>query len=404
MSLAGSNRPNRAKKIYEPWIEDDLLWMNQTSFRTVSVDFEKGRSAGTTDIVFSSQDRATLRGYTGIDDSGVQSLNFGRFFAGFQNANFLGRGGTLGYQYTADESFSLLEAHSLNYTHAINRKYSFLSYVSWAAVSPMIDQGLNQDGKSHQFGSVLTRNLCRTRECVQNLTAGYEFKATNNNLEFAGTTISNSVADLFQLRFGFDHALRRDIDQYRRFNLDLFIGPGGGTTGLHSAKAFSTIRPGTTPDYLYSRLRYERADLIGNRWLLTSRLTGQVTSERLLFSETLGLGGFDTIRGTDQRAFNADHGWIANLEFGPKTHRWGCKTDPRTFRNYAFVDMGNGYVDSPQIGEDPSTFALSIGLGGRLQVSDRLTARFDYGIGLQDIAGTSRDDRAHFGLTWISGR
>ena len=392
------------KKIYEPWIEDDLLWMNQTSFRTVSVNFEKGQSPGTTDIVFSSKDRAPLRGYIGIDDSGVETLKFGRFFAGFQYGNVLGRGGTLGYQYTTDESFSLLEAHSINYIHPINRKYSFLTYGSWSSVSPMLGDGLSQDGQSHQHGSTLTRNLHRSQDRVQNLTAGYEFKATNNNLEFAGTTISRSVADLFQLRLGFDQFLRRSIDEFRRFNLDLFIGPGGGTTGHHSVDAFDSIRPGTTPDYVYTRLRYERADLIGPRWLLTSRFTGQVASERLLFSETLGLGGYDTIRGTDQRAFNADHGWIANLEFGPKTHRWGRDTDPRTLRNYVFIDMGNGYTEAPQIGEDASTFALSVGLGSRLQISDRLSGRFDYGIGLQNIAGTTRDDRAHFGLTWISGR
>lgn len=150
------------KKIFEPWIESDLLSMNQTSFRTVGVDFEKGNLPGTTNIVFSSQDRFPLRGYAGIDDSGVETLNFGRFFAGFQYGNLFGRGGVLGYQYTADESFSLLEAHSLNYTQAINRDFSFLTYGSWAGVTPMLGGGLNQDGQSYQFGSTLTRHLERT--------------------------------------------------------------------------------------------------------------------------------------------------------------------------------------------------------------------------------------------------
>lgn len=391
-------------KIYEPWIENDLFWMSQNAFRSISVNFEKGELPGTTDIVYSVKDRFPLRGYTGIDDSGVQTLNFGRFFAGFQYGNLFGRGGTLGYQYTTDESFSLLQAHSVNFTQPINRDFSFLTYASWAGVTPMLGGGLNQDGESYQFGSTLTRHLVRTRNHTRNLTAGYEFKASNNNLEFAGTAISDSVADLFNLRFGFDAFARHNIDEYCRLNTDLFIGPGGGLTRQHSTEAFNTLRPGTSPDYVYARLRYERADAIGDTYLLSSRFSGQVSSERVLFSETLGLGGFDTIRGTDQRGFNADHGWISNLEFGPKTFRWGRETDPRTLRAYVFLDMGNGYVQSPQAGENRGTFAVSSGIGMRLQISDRITARFDYGAGFQSIAGASRDDRGHFGLTWIPGR
>ncbi|EMI55876.1 surface antigen (D15) [Rhodopirellula sallentina SM41] len=151
-------------------------------------------------------------------------------------------------------------------------------------------------------------------------------------------------------------------------------------------------------------MRYERADIIRDDWMLTSRFNGQVSSERLLFSETLGLGGFDTIRGTDSRAYNADHGWIANFEFGPKTYRCGTLQEPQTLRAYGFVDMGNGYVDQPQPGEDAYTFALSTGVGLRYQMSDRLIARFDYGFGIEDIDAAERSDRAHLGLTWIPGR
>lgn len=388
-------------KIHEQNIENDLLWLNQNSFRQVSVDFEKGDAAGTTDVIYSVKDQFPLRVYSGIDDSGVASLNYGRFFAGFQYGNVLGKGGTFGYQYTADESFSLLEAHSVNFTQPINRDYSLLTFASWAGVSPELGLGLNQEGESYQFGSLLTRHLVRTAKHVRNATIGYDFKATNNNLEFAGTTISDSVADLFQIRFGLEDVLRQDVDQYESLRFDTFIGPGGGLTSHHSADAFGTLRPGTSPDYIYAKLQYERADLVRESWLLSSRITGQASSERLLFSETIGLGGFDSIRGTDQRAFSADHGWIANFELGPKPYRWGCEHDPRTLRAYTFVDMGNGYLDDPAAGEDASTFAISTGIGARFQLSNRVIARFDYGVGIEDIDNANRTDRAHFGLTYI---
>lgn len=391
-------------RIFESKIENDLFWMNRNPFAQVGVDFKKGSEPGTTDIVYNVDDTRPIRGYMGIDDSGVETLNFGRFFAGFQYGNFLGRGGTLGYQFTTDEEFRLLEAHSVSFTQAINRDFSFLTYGSWAGVSPTLDLGLSQDGESYQHGTILTRHLEQTRQRSTDLTAGYEFKATNNNLEFDGTTISDSTADLLQLRFGFRDFYRTDIDQFGLFSIDAFIGPGGGLTGHHSTAAFNSIRPGTSPDYIYARMRYQRQRLFAKRWLLSTNFVGQASSERLLFSETLGLGGFDSIRGTDQREYNADHGWIANFELGPSTHQWGDRHDPRSLRAYTFLDLGNGYIDDPIAGEDSTAFAASTGFGLRLQVSDRITARFDYGFGIDPITANTRDDRAHFGLTWIPGR
>ncbi|TWU60019.1 Heme/hemopexin transporter protein HuxB precursor [Rubripirellula tenax] len=390
-------------RIYEPNIEDDLFWLNQNTFRRVTVDFDKGEADGSTDVTYKMRDVVPIRGYVGIDDSGVETLNFGRFFAGAQYGNVLGRGGTLGYQYTTDEQFQLLHAHSLSYNQPFNRDWSFNGFGSYATVQPKLSQGLLQDGSSYQLGSTLSRHLIRNRTRQQNFNFGYDFKSTDNSLEFDGTTISGSTADLFQLRFGIDDYVRHDIDQFASFRFDTFIGPGGGMSGSHSAAAFNTIRPGTSPDYIYARMNYARADLLSGRWLLSSKFTGQVASERLLFSETLGLGGFDTIRGTDQRSYNADHGWIANFEFGPKTYRFGCEQDARTFRAYTFMDMGNGYIADPLEGEDASTFALSTGVGCRYQISDRFIARFDYGFGIEDIDGVGRNDRAHFGLTWIPG-
>jgi len=345
-----------------------------------------------------------IRGYMGVDDTGVESLNYGRFFAGFTYGNMWGRGGTLGYQYTTDEAFALLQAHSVSYFQPLNRQWAFQSYASWAGVSPALTAGLSQSGESWQTGASLVRHLIRNRQQAANFTAGVELKSTNNNLEFSGSTVSNSNADLLQIRFGYDHLWRGDlIDEYSLFRFDTFVGPGGGSTGAHSAAAFNTIRPETSPDYVYGRVRFEDSSLLGERWQLVSRFSGQAASERLLFSEMLGLGGFDSIRGFDQRAYNADHGWVANFELGPRTWRGGSDREPKILRAYSFIDLGNGYLDDPQAGEDAHTFVMSTGVGARFQISDKLIARFDYGVGVVDIDDTSRDQRIHFGLTWIPG-
>ena len=397
-------RTRPGDRVYEPNIESDLLWLNQNQFRRVTVDFEKGARPGTTNVLYNVSDVRPIRGYIGADDTGVPSLNYGRYFAGFTMGNVY-RGGILGYQYTADSDFSLLEAHSLNYTQPLSRRWSWQSYGSWAGVSPMIGGGLSQEGESWQLGGSLVRHLHRSQSLTRDLTLGFDFKSTNNNLEFAGTTIADSNADLFQLRLGFSQILRgAQLDDYSWLQVNGFVGPGGGLTGAHSSTAFQSIRPGTTPSYVYGRLQLEQSRVFCDRWQLVNRASVQAASDRLLFSEMLGFGGFDTLRGFDQRAYNADHGWLANLELGPRTIRWGSEHSPQSLRVYGFTDLAYGYMDSPLPGEDGETFGLSTGAGLRYRVADRLIARVDYGVGLVDLENAASTNRIHFGATWIPGR
>ena len=160
---------------------------------------------------------------------------------------------------------------------------------------------------------------------------------------------------------------------------------------------FNAIRADTSPDYIYTRLRAERYDNIGSRWALLSRFNGQLTSERLLFSETLGYGGFDSIRGYDQRTFNADAGWFTNFEFGPRTHRWGCEDSPNSMRMFGFLDIGEGYTLNEVAGELPDQFLASVGLGARVTLGYDTSLRFSYGHGLVNVPGAARD-RVHVGF------
>ena len=164
----------------------------------------------------------------------------------------------------------------------------------------------------------MVRHLQKSRWVNDDFILGLDFKSTNNNLEFGGANVQASAAELFQIRIGNDYLRRGNCDQYERLQSDLFIGPGDGFSSNNTTQAFSTIRPNTSPDYMYGRVRYESATNVGdsNDWQLTLRATGQLASERVLFSEMLGFGGYDTIRGYDQRALSGDHGWLTSVELG----------------------------------------------------------------------------------------
>lgn len=387
----------RGDKIYESRLNNDLFWLNQNPFYRVSVDMRPGAQDRTTDVIFDIDDVFPMRAYLGYEDTGVRTLGLERLYGGLVYGNAFGRGGLLSYQYTTDSDFNRLHAHSVSYSELINRNYSWNAFGSWAGVEPSIAP-FAQDGESWQLGLGLTRHLVKNRKQDTSLTLGVDFKRTNNNLEFGGVQVQNSEADLVQLRGTFRHLWRGCCDEYGLVVSDTFVGPGSGLTSDHNDAAFNTIRAGTSTDYIYTRLMAELYQNVGKRWQLLSRFTGQLTSTRLLFSETLGYGGFDSIRGYDMRTFNADSGWFANFELGPKIHRWGCRSAPNTLRAFGFFDVGQGYIQNEIPGEVPDEFLASIGLGLRLSMGLDTSLRLSYGHGLERVAGAATRDRLHVGF------
>lgn len=392
----------RGDRIYESNISNDLFWLNQNPFRIVGVDLKAGQEDGTTDVIFEVKDVFPIRTYLGYEDTGVRSLGLERFNAGFIYGNFLHRDGILSYQYTGDGDFSLLEAHAASYSQKINRSWSFNTYGSWAGVRPSVP-GFNQDGESWQLGTALTRHWKKNRKVDFNTSLGFDFKSTNNNLEFGGVNVQDSTADLAEIRLGLSYLRRMCGTEYFYLTSDTFIGPGDDFTKDNTSAAFDTIRPNTDPTFIYSRLRMERLWNFKNRCQVIARFVGQLASERLLFSEMLGFGGFDSIRGYDQRVYNGDNGWIANLEVGPTPYQCGSRDHPNTFRFFGFVDMGQGDVIDPVPGEVADQFVVSIGLGTRVSINDRVSLRAEYGHGFQDVPFADTRDRVHIGLVTLMG-
>jgi hemolysin activation/secretion protein len=393
----------RDSQIYESALSNDLFWLNQNAFRRVNVDLRPGTADRTTDVFFEVDDVRPWSSYVGYDDTGVPNLNLERLFAGLIWGNAFGRGGTLSYQYTADADFRRLHAHAVSYLEPINRDWSFQTYGSWAMVDPIINAGVRQNGESWQAGLGMFRHLTKNRYEDTALSFGFDFKSTDNNVEFGGISVSNSTADLAQLRLGYQSIKRYCCDEYSIFSFDTFIGPGAGFSSDSSTADFNSIRPGTSPDYIYGRLRMERLWSIPNDWQFVGRFRGQAASERLLFSETLGFGGYDSLRGYNQRAWSGDHGWIANAELGPKPAEWNAWGKSQTLRMFGFVDAGTGFIQNPQGFEPASETLASAGMGLRWNCSERTNLRLDYAYGFTDSDFYDDGGRIHVGFVSLFG-
>lgn len=397
-------RTRPGDRLLESNLRHDLFRLNDYPFRRVEPELRPGTEDGTTDVIYKVHEVCPVRGYAGYDDTGVRNLGLERLYTGFTIGDPWGLDSLLSYQGTTDGDFRHLNAHSLFYQLPLDELWSFDTYASWAGIEPIVAVGLNQQGEAWQTGFALNRHLVRDPEEDTRLIFGFDFKRTNTNVEFGGVKVFDNAADLVTLRLGYQTNRRYEDGEYFRLLNDVYVGPGSQFSSGHTTAAFNTIRPGTSPDFVYNRLFMERVWNLPDCWQLLARGTGQVSSERLLFSETMGLGGFDSIRGYDQRTLNADAGWMASFEFGPRPQQVGTTSRPGQLRTYVFTDMGDAYTMYPQAGERAQEFLISTGVGLRYSVNDRYSLRLDYGYGLTRASSQPDDyQRIHIGFVMLFG-
>ncbi|MCD0462929.1 ShlB/FhaC/HecB family hemolysin secretion/activation protein [Roseiconus lacunae] len=390
-------------KIFESCVAEDLFWLNRNPFRSVALDIRPGTSDGTSDLFFEVCDVLPARAYAGYEDTGVEALRLERLYSGVMLGNPFGHDGLLGYQYTADAEFNRLHAHALSYGVDPNRHEGFQVFGSWASAEPDLPAPMTQDGEAWQVGSRWYRYGTRTAYLERAWFAGYDFKSSNTSVEFGSINTSDTAADLLQLCLGYHALAREDNGDYARLHSIVNYGPDGGFTSRHNAEAFNSLRMNTAPGYVYWRTNLEMRRQVSCDYEWTFRGAGQIASDRLLFSETLGFGGYDSIRGYDQRVASGDNGWITNLEVGPTAWTFGCGDDERIIKCYGFADLGQAFILDSVPGEDKEQFLAGIGIGCRISIGQRVSMRFDYGRGLNDVQGTDAGDRVHIGLVSFFG-
>jgi hemolysin activation/secretion protein len=115
--------------------------------------------------------------------------------------------------------------------------------------------------------------------------------------------------------------------------------------------------------------------------LLLLRGDVQLADRPLVPLEQFGIGGIESVRGYRQDQLLTDNGVFLSAEVRIPILRLN---QPRiTLQLAPFVDFGYGFNNSGQFTAPlPYNTLASVGLGLRFQFSDRLTARFDWGVPL----------------------
>jgi hemolysin activation/secretion protein len=345
---------------------------------------------GETDIVLQTSDRFPVRFYGGYEDSGNAETGFDRYEIGFNwgDAFELGLGQQLNYQYTTSGDGHSLRSHAGSWVIPLPWRHTLTFFGSYADSDGIIPPFINIIGHSYQisgrYGIPLPTLSYGPVSVKESFSFGPDYKYNDNSLEFGGAGAGTTQVDVDQLAFTYDGS---ESDPYGQFSIDETLNYSPGNWGgRNNDAAFDASHPGATSHYVYDTFTLQRIEKLPENFSLLLRGTLQYSDSNLTPSEQLGFGGYDTIRGYDEREVNADEGYIFTTELRSPPISLGTLLHFPAFQDQlqllAFWDTGsaNNYRLLP--GEVSETDLSSIGGGLRYTINTYASVRFDYGFQL----------------------
>jgi hemolysin activation/secretion protein len=173
------------------------------------------------------------------------------------------------------------------------------------------------------------------------------------------------------------------------FDAELFYAPGP-MVGNESNADYNELRPNAKNQYIYAKAALRYFQNLPMSFTMTAWIRGQLSSQNLLPSEQFGIGGYDTVRGYDERQLSMDTAFVGNLEFRTPaismiTMLRNCPAKD-ALQFLGFIDYGYGKNHNLFEGEPLSAYLLSIGPGVRYTFDPYLAIRADYGVKLHHLA------------------
>lgn len=367
-----------------------LNFLNRNPFRRMDVVFEPGRRKNTTDITVLTEERRPYRFYAGVDNTGVRFTHLSRMFAGFNIGNVFTQDDVLTGQYTASYHVSTFQAGTLQYTAPLPWQHLITVYGGYASVHAKIPYpSRTNHGQSYQGSFRYIFPFGESERLEQEFRFGFDFKATNNTVLFTELfPVYSNLVNLTQFVLGYE------LNLYRSFvntnvSANFYCSPVAMLPHQTNTE-FSNLRPGAKNQWVYVNASISQVYQLPKSFSVFLALQGQLSSQTLLPSEQLGIGGHNTVRGYDEREYNVDSGLIFNFEARSPAVSWITKIRDKkikdAFQFLCFFDLGYGKDYTIIPGIPAKDYLIGAGPGFRYTLDPYLTARLDWGIRLHNQA------------------
>lgn len=368
--------------------------LNENPYRHVAPVMQAGDELGATDVTLQVEDRLPLSPNFSIGNTGNSTTGGTQMTAGLDWGDGLWRGDDLNFHYTTGTNLHVLHQYSAGYIAHLPWGDQITVGGGYARTAPVSPAGV-------AIGTVGTMANASPRYIRtfggNQLSAGFDWKRTNNNLLFGGQSVFASSATIDQ--FTFDYS-RGFPDQHGSTSVgaSLVYSPGGLSAG-NSDIAFDEQRAGAKSRYAYVRLNADRMTTLAHGFAWDVRGLAQLTPTPLLSSEQIYFGGEGSVRGFEPFATARDNGLIVNIELRlpplnlPRhLNEDGGNVD--ALGPFVFADYGAGELENV----DHSVQQLaSAGAGVRYTLAHHVSASLSYGFILQHVGlPTTATGRAQF--------
>lgn len=383
----------------------NISFVNRNPFRRVDLVFAPGEEEGTTDVVLATKDRRPFRVYAGANNLGTEPIGPNQWYAGFNWGNAFGLDHLLSYQFTSAFNIHRFQAHTAEYIALLSWGHVLNIYGGYSEVHPQVPAPFKRnDGWSMQVSTRYVIPLRIFPYLEHEITAGCDFKRTNNTFEFTEQLpVFGQNVNLTQVVLGYSGNYERNI--YRLdFKGNFYWSPGRLVADQTNAD-YASLRPGAVNQWVYFRGYLNYLQRLPKSFSLAFRAVGQGSSEPLLPSEQIGLGGFETVRGYEENEVTVDNALVLNLEARSPAlpfSQWlkPGSAIPDGLQFLVFFDYGWGLNRKTIPGTQNAVYLMGIGPGVRYTLEPYLTARLDWGFRLHDKPWFETNcSRIHFNVT-----
>ncbi len=261
----------------------------------------------------------------------------------------------------------------------------------------------NIESQTDEFELILRQPLLRTAssESTQEFALGIEFSRLSNevtieNIPFPALSPGADADGKTKIS-----ALRFFQDWTRRTRKDVFAVRSQLSAGLDIFDA--TVNVGAPDGKFVSwrgQVQWLRQLQASSNINLLLRSDIQLSSDDLVPLERFSLGGINSVRGYRQDALLGDNGIFTSAEVRIPFYGWS--NGQNSISAIPFVDFGTTWSNSNERLEEDTL--VSLGVGVRLDLSNTLNARIDYGIPLIDVSDTNntlQENGVYFSLEYF---
>lgn len=380
-------------------ISSDVAWLNQNPIRNVNVIYERGAKDGTSDVVLKTQENNPVKAYMGYANSGLRATGLNQISGGISMLQLFGTEQSLTYNFTGNQEMDRLKAHALIWDIPFPWRHRLQLLGVYVDSSTQVGGALGVNGRNRQLTAAYTVPLASAWSKMQHkATAAIDYKSTTSDILFGGSSFSKNTAEVLQLRLGYNITVNDKLG-FTRLGLSTIYSPGN-TLGHNNYEAFDSLRAASQAKYWYAKGELDRMLRLPQGFSILMHAAGQYSTTRLLPTEQMLAGGYQTVRGFNESSARGDRGIVANFELNmPMMHLMGAtgKTADNlntfAFYDFAYLESVGGYASEPNLN------LQSTGIGLRYNLGSNMDLRLAYGWTLRSTGLVQAPSgRLHFGM------